>query len=234
MPYVDLTDGPDWVQFDDPRGLFSIRHPRRWAQVEVVSQGAALSCRAEDGSVLFEVMCFQKDEAPGPGERTLVAAVVDGLAKYAAHDVGMYRGRVIAQNSFPFGGAEACTDLLVAYHDDNDVQISVDYFTVGTGRDALYVALKTPTGQFPAEQPDFERALGTLRTPWMCAAQAPSLASGTGHGGGSSRGFNPEVKAWLDRELNPPPPPKRKGGCTPWIIAIAVAAAAVWWFFLRH
>jgi hypothetical protein len=227
-----MSGDPAWVRFDHPEGLFSISHPRRWAQVAPVSKGAALSCLAQDDSVLFEVMCFQK----APGEGALVDAIVEGLVKYAAHEEGMSRGRVIAENSFPFGGAEACTDVLLAYHDEAGVQISIDYFTVGSGRDALYVALKTPTGQFPAELPDFERALGTLKTPWMQANEAPNLSGGGRPRPAGALQIDPqrraEIHEWLARETAPPP--RRSGGCLPWIIAAAVALAGIWYFFLRH
>ena len=231
----DVNDDRAWVWFDHPDGLFTISHPQRWVQVSPVSKGAALSCTSLDGSVLFEVMCFQKERAPAPGEPTLVAAVVDGLVKYAAHEAGLSEGRVLAENSFAFGGAEACTDVLLTYREAG-ASMTVDYFTVGSGRDALYVALKTPTGRFPAELPDFERALGTLKTPWMQATEAPNLSSGGRPRSAETAQFDSqrraEIREWLDRETASPP--RRSSGCLGWIIAAGIALVAIWWFFLRH
>jgi hypothetical protein len=162
----------DWVQFDHPDGLFSLAHPRRWARVAPVSKDAALSCRSEDGSILLEVMCF------GSGNQDLFDVVVQGIVMYAAHEEGMRGGRVIAQNAFPFGGAEHCASVLVAYRDRTDLEISADYLIVGSGRKALFVALKTPTRQFPGMLHDWEHVLGTLRTPWMRATEPPHLSGG--------------------------------------------------------
>jgi hypothetical protein len=165
-----------WTRFEHPEGLFSISYPSRWRQVPAVSDGAALSCRADDGSVLFEVVCLAMAREPAYGERGLVKIAVDGIVKYSAHEAGMSGGRVIAQNSFPFGGAEACTDVLLAYRDQTGTEISAHYFVVGTGRHALYVALKTPTAIFVSNQRDFERALGTLMTPWILVSEVPDLS----------------------------------------------------------
>lgn len=224
----------DWVRYDHPEGMFSISHPKGWRQVSPVSRDACLSCLSDDGSVLMEVVCFTKEQAPGPGERGMVEVIADGIAKYSAFEPGMHNGRVIAVNSFPFGGAEACTDVLIAYRDDAGAGVSVDYFVLGSGRQAMYVALKTLTDQFAACLPDFERALGTLRTPWMQASEAPNLS-----GGGKPRpAYRPvpdaAMRARIDGLVGAPAAPAPRRGRMPWLFLAAVLGGAIWWFFLRH
>lgn len=229
-----LTVGsdPDWVRYDHPEGMFSISHPRRWRQVSPVSQDACLSCLSSDGSVLMEVVCFTKEQAPGYGERGMVEVIADGIAKYSAFETGMHNGRVIAVNSFPFGGAEACTDVLIAYRDDLGAGVSVDYFVVGSGRQALYVALKTLTDQFAACLPDFERALGTLRTPWMKADGPPNLSGGGRPRAATYAVSDAAMRARIDGLTGTQAPVRR--GRFPWLLVGALLAGAIWYLFLRH
>ena len=74
---------------------------------------------------------------------------------------------MIARNAFGFGGAERTVDVLVAYRDERetDQEISVDYLVTGTGRKALYVAMKTPTALLASNLPVFEDVLGTSAPP---------------------------------------------------------------------
>jgi hypothetical protein len=176
------SDTEPTSRFDHPQGLFSLSYPQRWHRIDPVSKGAAFACRGESESVLIEVVCLERQPSALPENRHPVDVIVDGLVRYAAFETGMTRGRVIAQNSFPFGGAERCVDLLICYNreTESNAEISVDYFVIGTGRHALQIAMKTTTALFAANLRSFERLLGTLRTPWMQATGPPDLSSGTG------------------------------------------------------
>ena len=174
-----MIEGDEWIRFDHPEELFSLSYPPTWSQIRPISESAAFACRASDGSALIEVVCLGPwGQAGGP--RKLVDVIVEGVVKYAADEPGTTRRRVIAQNAFPFGGAERCVDVLIAYRNEaeSNVEMSADYFVVGSSAHALQIALKTTTGLFPSRITTFERVLGTLRTPWMKATAPPNLSRG--------------------------------------------------------
>ena len=226
-----MSDANDpLVRFDDPQGLVSLYHPRRWSRVAPPTRGASFACQAEDGSVLIEVLCLARDRETAPGERHLVDVVVEGLVKYAAFEDGMTRGRVISQNSLTFAGAEKCVEVLVAYRRpaECDGEISVQYFVVGTGRHALQVAMKTLTALFPANLRPFERLLGTINTPWMRATEPPNL-SGSGHSSGSGQ-MPPGVREMFAAEQRPPAP-AASGPLLKIIVLAGLAAGALWLCF---
>jgi hypothetical protein len=223
----------DWVRFDHPDGLFSLSYPQDWPQISPISSGGAFACSAGDGSVLIEVVCFTRDIDGASGAGHLVDVIADGLVKYAGLVTDTSRRRVIARNSFPFGGAERCVDLLIAYLNqaESDAEISVDYFVIGTGHSALQVAMKTTTGLFASNLGRYERLLGTLSTPWMRATSPPDLSGGRSSGGGQL----PRVEPYpgLDELFKAESAPKVSQ--FPWgcVLTVVILIAVISWLIFR-
>lgn len=223
----------DWNQFDHPEGLFSISYPPRWRRVPPVSSIASLSCQSGDESALVEVVCFSTDPSKISG-RALIEKIADDIDQ-TTRASGVTRYRVIARNSFPFGGIDHCISLLMAYRDErqSDVEISSEYFIIGFVSDALYVALKSTTGLFHENLTDFEDMLGTLSTPWMEASGPPNLTAGTGsrptneyrYGGGLPE----EIRSRLEPEITPP----LSSGYIWWLIGTG-ALLVTTYYLLRH
>jgi hypothetical protein len=155
--------GPDWMRFEHPDELFSLAHPKRWRQVPSVSRGAALSCLADDGTALLEVLCMHSDVVHGPREPHFADIIADGIVKIPDD---FSNGRVLARREIARGPGGKCVRIVLSFRESGQ-DLTAEYFIAGAAHDALYVALKSPTASHESNLPDFTRVLSTLKTPWL-------------------------------------------------------------------
>lgn len=165
--------GPDWIRFEHPDELFSLAHPKRWRQVPGVSRGAVLSCLADDGTALLEVLCMHSDVVHGPREPHLVDIIADGIVKIPDD---FSKGRVLARREIARGPGGKCIRIVLSFC-EKDQDLTTEYFIAGSAHDALYVALKSPTASHESNLPDFARVLSTLKTPWLAETGAVTASN---------------------------------------------------------